>query len=635
MSMYHKIVLDLQHMNRPFTQVVERDSLRGLEITAFADGKSFNPAGYVPSLWTLAAGSKTPARVEGTVDSNGKILIPIDSKMLTPGLMTFQVKLRNDQGGSLRFPSFPMEIDHALDYETGGENPDSLWEKLYSELEQARAEAVISAAEATEAKSRAEACQIQSCACAAASLESKTAAEEAKTEATAAKEAAETARSAAESAQSAAEDAQSGANAAKISADQSASNAWKSKTAAESAANRASEANEGAKAAKLAAESAKDAAAASAGEAENAATNAAQSKTEASQAASAADSSKIAAEQAKQDAETVKTDIQAMKTQIDGIANQVSQNSESAGESKDKAEAAKNKAQEIADSLQGTVDQANTAANRANEAAAAAEQVANKVIPNATKTSKGIVQIGDGINVTPEGVISVPTPDLSQKADLEHTHSTSDIEGLDVALEAAGKVKSVNGKTGKVEINAVPEGGEEGQVLKKTADGYEWGQDEDTQPDLTPYAKSEDMQTALSAKVDKEENKGLSTHDYDDTAKAKVDAIPANPLYTDTVTRINGKTGEIGKDDIVALGIPKQDTTYNAATTSANGLMSAVDKTAVNGIGNRLSLNTTNKSSIVAAINEVNSRCRTTWVGTQAQYNAVSKNASTLYLIYE
>mgnify|MGYP002719282156 CR=1 FL=1 len=36
-------------------------------------------------------------------------------------------------------------------------------------------------------------------------------------------------------------------------------------------------------------------------------------------------------------------------------------------------------------------------------------------------------------------------------------------------------------------------------------------------------------------KVDKVEGKGLSTHDYDAAAKAKVDAIPHDPKYTDTV----------------------------------------------------------------------------------------------------
>ena len=38
-----------------------------------------------------------------------------------------------------------------------------------------------------------------------------------------------------------------------------------------------------------------------------------------------------------------------------------------------------------------------------------------------------------------------------------------------------------------------------------------------------------------SGKVDKVDGKGLSTNDYTDAAKAKVDAIPENPQYTDTV----------------------------------------------------------------------------------------------------
>lgn len=42
------------------------------------------------------------------------------------------------------------------------------------------------------------------------------------------------------------------------------------------------------------------------------------------------------------------------------------------------------------------------------------------------------------------------------------------------------------------------------------------------------------INTALGNKVDKVSGKGLSTNDYDATAKAKVDAIPSNPKYTDT-----------------------------------------------------------------------------------------------------
>lgn len=48
--------------------------------------------------------------------------------------------------------------------------------------------------------------------------------------------------------------------------------------------------------------------------------------------------------------------------------------------------------------------------------------------------------------------------------------------------------------------------------------------------DLSGYALKKDL-TTLVSKVD---GKGLSTNDYTNAAKAKVDAIPANPKYTDT-----------------------------------------------------------------------------------------------------
>ena len=38
--------------------------------------------------------------------------------------------------------------------------------------------------------------------------------------------------------------------------------------------------------------------------------------------------------------------------------------------------------------------------------------------------------------------------------------------------------------------------------------------------------------------------------------------VPEGAIFTDTVTTINGKTGVITKADIVALGIPAQDTVY-------------------------------------------------------------------------
>lgn len=49
-----------------------------------------------------------------------------------------------------------------------------------------------------------------------------------------------------------------------------------------------------------------------------------------------------------------------------------------------------------------------------------------------------------------------------------------------------GSVNSVNGKTGEVSVLEVPEGGATGQVVKKTASGYAWGADNDTQYEEIP-----------------------------------------------------------------------------------------------------------------------------------------------------
>lgn len=47
-------------------------------------------------------------------------------------------------------------------------------------------------------------------------------------------------------------------------------------------------------------------------------------------------------------------------------------------------------------------------------------------------------------------------------------------------------------------------------------------------------AKLKEMGAKIDKKVSEEQGKGLSTNDYTDAAKAKVDAIPENPKYTDT-----------------------------------------------------------------------------------------------------
>lgn len=60
----------------------------------------------------------------------------------------------------------------------------------------------------------------------------------------------------------------------------------------------------------------------------------------------------------------------------------------------------------------------------------------------------------------------------------------------------------------------------------------------------------------ISGKVDKVTGKGLSTNDYTNAAKSKVDAIPANPKYTDTVyddTAVKSRLAAVEGMETVAL----------------------------------------------------------------------------------
>ena len=100
--------------------------------------------------------------------------------------------------------------------------------------------------------------------------------------------------------------------------------------------------------------------------------------------------------------------------------------------------------------------------------------------------------------------------------------------------------------------------------------------------------------------VAQESGKGLSTNDYTTAEKTKLSGIAegankyVHPSYTaqksglykvtvDATGHVSGATA-VAKADITGLGIPAQDTTYADATTSTHGLMSAADKTKLDGV---------------------------------------------------
>lgn len=108
------------------------------------------------------------------------------------------------------------------------------------------------------------------------------------------------------------------------------------------------------------------------------------------------------------------------------------------------------------------------------------------------------------------------------------------------------------------------------------------------------------LKTDVAGKVDKVDGKVLSSNDYTTEEKNKLAGIAAgannyvHPSHTANAlglyriaTDAQGhvaSVAEVKKADITALGIPAQDTTYGAASASANGLMSSADKTKLDGM---------------------------------------------------
>ena len=176
---------------------------------------------------------------------------------------------------------------------------------------------------------------------------------------------------------------------------------------------------------------------------------------------------------------------------------------------------------------------------------------------------------------------------LSDQAEYENLKQTiASFEGGQIAADVAQM---------KTKLDTVEEGAD-----KTDLTGYA------TEQFVTEQVQAVDVSGQLVDYVKKEAGKGLSTNDYTDGDKAKIDAIPTDPKYTDTVTTINGKTGAITKDDVVALGIPSQDTTYSVATITADGLMSSGDKSKLEGVeagANKTTvINTLNSDSATSAL---------------------------------
>lgn len=114
----------------------------------------------------------------------------------------------------------------------------------------------------------------------------------------------------------------------------------------------------------------------------------------------------------------------------------------------------------------------------------------------------------------------------------------------------------------------------------------------------------EKIKGQLGTKVDKVEGKTLTSNDFTDDEKTKLAGIAANAnkysLPTASASTLGGV--KVGTNLSISSGVlSATDTTYDAATTSAAGLMSAADKTKLDGIAtgaNKYSLPTASATTL-------------------------------------
>ncbi len=197
---------------------------------------------------------------------------------------------------------------------------------------------------------------------------------------------------------------------------------------------------------------------------------------------------------------------------------------------------------------------------------------------------------GEAQKVTDKAVdIAVPTKVSDLSNDSEFQTNAQVAQAIQAAIAATGhahfeKVDAVPEASAALEnvLYLVMNGTTQHYDIYAKVDGEVVLLD-DTTVDLTNY-------------VQKEEGKGLSTNDYTTPEKEKLASLNnyTHPAYTpqgsglykitvDATGHVSAVTAVV-KDDITGLGIPAQDTTYTEATTSQAGLMSAADKTKLDGM---------------------------------------------------
>lgn len=235
----------------------------------------------------------------------------------------------------------------------------------------------------------------------------------------------------------------------------------------------------------------------------------------------------------------------------------------------------------------------------------------------ATMSAENIVTAINGSTfLIDDDNLSANVNDAISKA--HNTHAISDVSGLQTVLDSkvdkiAGKGLSTNDytTTEKTKLSGITTGATKvedsttnGNIKINGVENVVYTHPTGTNPHGTTKSDiglgnidntsdldkpiSTATQTALNGKVD---NSRVLTD------------VPAGAKFTDTVTTINGKTGIIAKADIVALGIPAQDTVYTlpiATSTVLGGVKSGTDIT-VDASGN-VSVNDNSHNHVISNV---------------------------------
>lgn len=135
--------------------------------------------------------------------------------------------------------------------------------------------------------------------------------------------------------------------------------------------------------------------------------------------------------------------------------------------------------------------------------------------------------------------------------------------------------------------------------------------DTNTTYDLSPYAKTADVNKALAKKVDVVSGKGLSTEDFTASYKSKLDRFDLSNLDDSATIYMDGilQDVKISKDTssvsltLIALSGDETEVAIQAATSSLAGVMSAADKTKLNGIATGATADSAIPTSVIDALN--------------------------------